>query len=189
MRERNASGAGEVKICPGIHGQVNPVVIVSTGGTIDKIYDENQGTLENRGSFLEKKLCEHLRLPYTSLHWVPLMSKDSLVMNEADRELIFQTVQQEQSKGYPIVILHGTDTVDLTAQWCVKRLPQPEVAIVFTGAIKPFGFTDSDAIQNVTEALLASKLLPPGWYISFHNQVYLADAVRKNRERMTFEAV
>ena len=60
--------------------------------------------------------------------------------------------------------------------------------IVFTGAMKPMGFEDSDSNQNVTEALLAAKILSPGVYISFHNQVFELPNVRKNKEKRTFEA-
>jgi L-asparaginase len=52
----------------------------------------------------------------------------------------------------------------------------------------PMGFDDSDAAQTVTEALLAAKLLKPGFYISFHNQIFEVPHVRKNKEKGTFES-
>jgi L-asparaginase len=53
----------------------------------------------------------------------------------------------------------------------------------------PMGFEDTDATQNVTEALLAAKLLPAGLYIAFHNQIFKVPHVAKNKEKRTFEAV
>ncbi|TNF00611.1 MAG: asparaginase, partial [Deltaproteobacteria bacterium] len=50
------------------------------------------------------------------------------------------------------------------------------------------GFDDSDARQNVTEALLASKILPAGIYISFHNRIFKVPNVRKNKKLGTFES-
>jgi L-asparaginase len=64
----------------------------------------------------------------------------------------------------------------------------PAQPIVFTGAMKPMGFEDSDAAQNITEALLATKILKPGVYISFHNRVFELPRVRKNKETRTFES-
>jgi len=53
--------------------------------------------------------------------------------------------------------------------------------------MKPLGFDDSDAAQNVIEALYAAKILAPGIYISFHNQIFNPPFVRKNRDKRTFE--
>ncbi|HWU43221.1 MAG TPA: asparaginase domain-containing protein, partial [Bdellovibrio sp.] len=105
-----------------------------------------------------------------------------------DRVLITQTVKEEMTRDCPIVVLHGTDTMSLSAEHCYKNLPTPTVPVVFTGAMIPIGFDDSDAAQNVTEALLASKILTPGFYISFHNQIFKLPNVRKNKDKGTFES-
>ena len=88
-----------------------------------------------------------------------------------------------------IVILHGTDTMALTAQYCFDRIKELSVPVVFTGAMIPMGFEDTDATQNVTEAMLAAKLLKPGFYISFHNQIFVVPNVQKNKEKRTFEEI
>ena len=163
------------------------VVIVTTGGTIDKSYDEFDGTLENRQSQIRDLLVERLRLPYTFLHVFSVMSKDSLHMTDFDRALLLKSLTHHQDKGHPIVVLHGTDTMAKSAELIAKKL-KPKVAIVFTGAMKPMGFYDSDATQNVTESLLAAKLLSPGVYISFHNRIFNVPGVRKNKDLRTFEA-
>jgi L-asparaginase len=108
-------------------------------------------------------------------------------MNDQDRGLIAETVRNQMQKGCPIVVLHGTDTMSLTAEQCHKEIKKPKVPVVFTGAMIPMGFDDSDAAQNVTEALLSAKLLQPGFYISFHNQIFKVPQVRKNKEKGTFE--
>ncbi len=167
---------------------VQDVVIITTGGTIEKTYNEFDGSLENRGTSIKNRILSKMRLPYTNIHVHPLLSKDSLYMTDEDRVLIAQTIQQEMSKKNPIVILHGTDTMSNTAEHCFKAMGTPDVAVVFTGAMIPMGFDDTDASQNVTEALLAAKLLPPGFYISFHNQIFKAPNVRKNKDKGTFES-
>ena len=46
-----------------------------------------------------------------------------------------------------------------------------------------------DALQNITEALFAAKVSPPGFYISFHNQLFTVPNVRKNKQLGTFESI
>lgn len=164
-----------------------PLTIITTGGTIEKIYDESEGTLQNRETIIKNKILQRLRLPYTDITVRSLMSKDSLYMDDADRELIGREIQKEVLAGHPIVVLHGTDTMDKTAAHCHQAHPNPSVPVVFTGAMKPMGFDDSDATQNVVEALLAARLMPPGYYLTFHGRLYRVPNLRKNREKGTFE--
>lgn len=166
---------------------IQDVVLITTGGTIEKTYDEFDGSLQNRGTSIKNRILTKMRLPYTNILVHPLMSKDSLYMTDEDRALICQTINEQMTKGCPVVVLHGTDTMSNSAEFCFQKIAQPTVAVVFTGAMIPMGFDDSDAAQNVTEALLAAKLLPPGFYISFHNQIFKMPQVRKNREKGTFE--
>lgn len=165
------------------------ITIITTGGTIEKTYNEFDGSLENRGTSIKNRILSKLRLPYTNISVIPVMSKDSLYMNDEDRALIADTIQKELPKNKPIVILHGTDTMALSGQYCFEKLGSPNVPVVFTGAMIPMGFEDSDATQNVTEALLATRMLAPGFYISFHNQIFKVPHVRKNKERGTFEGI
>ena len=167
---------------------VQDVVIITTGGTIEKTYNEFDGSLENRGTSIKNRILSKMRLPNTNIIVYPLLSKDSLYMTDADRALIAATIQDQMQRGCPIVVLHGTDTMHLSAEHCHKMLGTPKVPVVFTGAMIPMGFEDSDAAQNVTEALLAAKLKSPGFYISFHNQVFDVPHVRKNKDKGTFES-
>lgn len=164
------------------------VTLITTGGTIEKTYDEMDGSLRNQESVIKRSILERLRLPYTDLHVFSILNKDSLDMTEYDRALLAKTIRVHMQKGDPIVCLHGTDTMAKTAEYCLNEVGGPTVPIVFTGAMKPMGFDDSDARQNVTEALLASKILPPGIYISFHNRIFSVPRVKKNKRERTFEA-
>ena len=163
------------------------IIVLTTGGTIDKSYDEFDGSLQNRGSEMKGLFLSQLRLPYTELEVVSLMAKDSLRMNDYDRSLLAQSVKAQMQKGHPIVVVHGTDTMAKSANYVLEHIGKADVPIVFTGAMKPIGFIDSDASQNVTEALLVSKILPAGVYISFHNRVFKVPFVRKNLLTRTFE--
>jgi len=165
------------------------VILITTGGTIDKTYDESEGTLENRDSLIRQAIVGRLRLPYTELEVFSIMSKDSLYMTDEDRALICMYMKNQLGRNVPIVVLHGTDTMTHTAEYCLEHIGEVNVPVVFTGAMKPLGFSDSDAQQNVTEALLAAKLLKPGFYVSFHNRIFNVPNVKKNKDKRTFEEV
>ena len=172
-----------------MQNKAQDVIIITTGGTIEKTYNEFDGSLENRGTSIKNRILSKMRLPYTNIQVHALLSKDSLYMTDQDRELIQQTVAEKMNLHCPLVVLHGTDTMHLSARHCFEKIPHPQVAVVFTGAMIPMGFDDSDAAQNVTEALLAAKLLSPGFYISFHNQIFQVPHVQKNKDKGTFEAI
>lgn len=165
------------------------ILIFTTGGTIEKTYNEFDGSLENRGTSIKNRISTKLRLPTTQIQVYPLMSKDSLYMTDEDRKLILDHIKKQAYGKTPIVILHGTDTMTVTSEYCWKNISQPTVPIIFTGAMIPMGFEDSDATQNVTEALLATRILNPGFYIIFHNQIFEVPKVRKNKSKGTFEKV
>lgn len=166
----------------------NNVTVITTGGTIEKTYDEFDGTLDNKESLIKERILSKMRLPYTKIHVVPLFSKDSLFMTDEDRRQLVQAIESEMEKRWPIIILHGTDTMVKSANICLEKIPHICVPIIFTGAMRPLGFEDSDATQNVTEALMAGQILGAGVYISFHNRIFTPPRVRKNREKRTFES-
>lgn len=162
--------------------------IVTTGGTIEKTYDEIEGTLFNRETVIKNRINNRLRLPYTELFISSVMAKDSLEMQQSDREHICAKIADLVSKdGYPVVVLHGTDTMQQTAELAQAKLGELKVPVIFTGAMKPLGFEDSDALQNVTESLMCAQIIKPGVYICFHNRLFEVPGVRKNKQKGTFE--
>lgn len=170
------------------HNPKRTILVMTTGGTIDKTYDERDGTLENRESAMRERLQTWLRLPYKNLEVLSLMSKDSLHMNDFDRALIAKAVELHMQKGHPIVIIHGTDTMSKTAEYICRKV-KVSVPVILTGAMKPMEVIGSDALQNVAEALMAAELVAPDVYISFHGRLFKAPGVQKNRDRGTFEAI
>lgn len=163
------------------------IILISTGGTIEKTYDESDGSLSNKESMLQNEILRYLRMPYTRIHFFNIINKDSLHFTDYDRNVLLKTIQVQLEKKCPIIILHGTDTMARSAEYCHANLKDLEMPVVFTGAMKPMGFSDSDAFQNVTEAIIACKILGSGVYISFHNRVFNVPGVRKNHLKRTFE--
>ena len=163
------------------------VCLVTTGGTIEKTYDEESGELSNRRSIVRRMLQE-LRLEDLEVEIVELMSKDSLFLDDADRDRVAKAVGEAIAGGglTGIVILHGTDTLTQTGERILETFPEPPVPVVLTGAMRPFEMKSSDALQNLTEALFAARALSPGVYCVAHGRALRLPGVRKDRERGTF---
>lgn len=167
------------------------VTLITTGGTIEKTYDEASGTLSNQRSIVQRML-RRLRLEDTSISTIELLSKDSLDMTDADRQQIADVVAATAARRdgplttSGVVILHGTDTLCVTGELLDHRLPNPAVPIILTGAMRPYEMVRSDALQNLTEAILATGILAPGVYAAAHGRVLRFPGVVKDRVRGTF---
>jgi len=161
------------------------IYVVTTGGTIEKAYQEQLGKVMNFSNKIGDYL-KQLRLPDADVQVIPILNKDSLEMTPEERAGLVAEVQKLLPENCPIVITHGTDTMVESGLAIQKAIPGPEVPIILTGAMAPLGFEHSDGLQNLTESLFAARLLVPGVYVVMHGQVFRADRVRKDRERGTF---
>jgi L-asparaginase len=172
---------------------VRNITLITTGGTIEKTYDESSGELANRQSIVRRMLSE-LRLEDTDVKVFELMSKDSLEMTEEDRIRICEAVRlagatRKETDTGGVVILHGTDTLAKTGERLYAEIQEPCIPIVLTGAMRPFEMKSSDALQNLTEAIFATGILPPGVWCVAHGHALAFPGVRKDTERGTFVRV
>ncbi|MBL9079333.1 MAG: asparaginase [Planctomycetes bacterium] len=161
------------------------IALISTGGTIEKTYDELEGVLDNRASVLDVVLAG-LQLHGVEIVRVPLMNKDSLEMSPQDHELIARTAGSMAEAHDGVVIVHGTDRLAVTGDRICTSIGTPRVPIVLTGAMRPYVMRNTDALQNLTEALLAVQLVAPGVYVAMHNRVLRFPGVVKDKDRGTF---
>lgn len=162
------------------------IYVIATGGTIEKVYSEQTGNVQNLDSKIDRYF-RLLRLPDTEIQVTHLMNKDSLEMTDADRESVLEAVREKLKEDpAPVVITHGTDTMVETGLVLKKHLANLRYPIVLTGAMTPLGFEASDGLQNLTESLLAARVLSPGVYVVMHNQVFPVDRVRKDKEAARF---
>jgi L-asparaginase len=164
------------------------ITIVTTGGTISKTFNEADGSLRNDRPVIEAILAQ-LRVPDLNIKYRHVLSKDSLDLTDGDRRLIVEAVREEASLAEAVVVAHGTDTLSVTGELLHGELPNPRVPIILTGAMRPYEFRDSDAGQNVTEALLACRLVQPGVYVAMHNRLLRFPGVVKDRKMLTFIAL
>ena len=161
------------------------IYVIATGGTIEKVYSEQTGNVQNLDSKIDRYF-RMLRLPDATIDVTHLMNKDSLEMTEADRDEVRDRVAELLLEDAPIVISHGTDTMVETGRFLEKSLAELKVPIVLTGAMTPLGFEGSDGLQNLTESLMAARLLGPGVYVVMHGQVFPVSKARKDKDKATF---
>jgi L-asparaginase len=164
------------------------ITLITTGGTIEKTYDDTSGTLENRRSIVGRMLSR-LRLEDTRVCCQELMSKDSLFMTDEDRAAVVAAVRRaaaDTPAPAGIVILHGTDTLATTGELLHRELSPCPVPVVLTGAMRPYEMKQSDALQNLTEAVFAAGVLAPGVYCVAHGRALRFPGVTKDKVRRTF---
>jgi len=164
------------------------ICIISTGGTIEKTYDELEGVLHNRVAVLDVMLAS-LTLTHLEIVRVPLMNKDSLDMSEADHTLIARTAGAMAEAHDGVIVVHGTDRLTVTGDRMVALLGTPRVPIVLTGAMRPFELRRSDAMQNLTSALMAVQLLEAGVWVVMHSAALRFPGVAKDASKGTFVRV
>jgi len=161
------------------------IAIISTGGTIEKTYDELEGVMANEVSVLEVMLAQ-LEIEGVEVVRVPLMNKDSLYMTAKDHDLIARTAGNMAEAYDGVIIVHGTDRLAHTGERIVEVVKDPAVPIVLTGAMRPYELKRTDAMQNLTESLLSVQILDPGVYVAMHNRVLRFPGVVKDRDKGTF---
>ena len=171
------------------HDGVLDIAVLTTGGTIEKTYDAHEGRLHNTNSVLDHILAE-LVLEQISLHRQAVMCKDSLEMTAEDHLLIAESAIEASRVRDGVIVIHGTDRLAQTGE-AICKLAGGELAspIVLTGAMRPWIVRDSDAHQNVTEAILAVQLLAPGVYVCMHSRVLRFPGVVKDRKQLRFVRV
>lgn len=153
---------------------------VTTGGTIDKIYFDALSQFEVGESQVQHILAEGL--VDFDFDVVPLMHKDSLEIDDADRRKLRDYIEKDDGSRY--VVTHGTDSMPATAQ-VLSGLEGK--TIVLTGALSPARFKTTDAVFNVGMAVAAVQVASPGVYIAMSGQLFEAGSVRKNRAENRFE--
>ena len=158
------------------------LLIVTTGGTIDKVYFDDKSDFQV-GDPQIGHILEELGVAFR-FEVIPILRKDSLHIDAADRELVRATIAAQDTRH--VLVTHGTDSMVETAT-VLSSIPGK--VIVLTGALNPAGFRGSDAEFNIGTAVGAVQSLPPGVYIAMNGRVWDPAKVRKNVAANRFEAI
>ncbi len=153
------------------------VTIINTGGTFNKRYNPIKGALEvpSDNIALDKIIasCHNVQFEIKNI-----VSKDSLDMTDSDRQIITDAVKESENDN--IIIIHGTDTVDLTSAFLRNQISNKK--IVFTGAMVPMSIDEVEATMNFSQALgFLSAELKNGIYLAMHGVVVDASKLIKDK--------
>lgn len=161
--------------------RVADILILTTGGTIDKLYFDALSEYQI-GDSVVGRLLQTARVT-KRFRVVELMRKDSLELTDADRATICAAVVAAPERQ--IVITHGTDTMTETAHALAGI---GDKTIVLVGALAPARFAESDATFNLGMAFAAAQVAAPGVWIAMNGTVFAGDRVRKDRAVNAFVA-
>ena len=154
------------------------ITVINTGGTFNKRYNPLTGELDVPKDSLA--LDDIINYCYNiDFEVLNIISKDSLEMNDDERELIVKTIIN--CKNQNIIIVHGTDTMDLTAKYLDEKIK--DKTIILTGAMLPISINKVEATLNFSQAIgFFNSNCENGIYISMHGSVKNYKKLIKNRE-------
>ncbi|TAA28865.1 asparaginase domain-containing protein [Pseudoxanthomonas winnipegensis] len=159
---------------------MDDLLVVTTGGTIDKIYFDDKSDYQV-GEPQIGRILKELGVAFR-FTVIPIIRKDSLHITDADRELLRATIAAQSARH--VLITHGTDSMVQTAQALASL---EDRVIVLTGALNPAGFRGSDAEFNIGCAVGAVQSAPEGVWIAMNGRIWNPRHVRKNVAANRFE--
>ena len=157
------------------------ILFIQTGGTIDKDYPKSIG-----GYAFEITSPAFLRIlekanPGFDFEYECLFRKDSLEIDDADREKLLILCQNTPHRN--IIITHGTDTMIQTGRY-LREIHNK--TIIITGSMKPERFKDTDASFNLGMAVGAIIHAVPGVHIAIQGTVSPIDSIMRDPQSGTF---
>jgi L-asparaginase len=164
--------------------KIDDILIINTGGTFSKVYDEVKGKLiipkssKNLKAIILKAFKSKIKIK-------GMIYKDSLEFTHKYREKLYLAIQK--TKYNKIIIIHGTDTMDISAKYISEKIS--DKIIIFTGAMMPVSIDVTEGISNLSMAIgfLNATYIKNGIYISMHGYVKRYDEIRKNKDIGIFE--
>lgn len=160
------------------------MIIINTGGTFNKRYDPLTGELAVP---FDNIAVEAILGRFTyDVEVAGLLYKDSLEMTGEDRKMMADVILASEEKTF--IIVHGTDTMHLSAAFLSELVPGR--VVILTGAMVPFSIDPVEATANLAMALGFAEAGPEaGVYICMQGIVAPHDKIGKNRESGKFERV
>ena len=160
------------------------MLILNSGGTFNKRYNPLNGELEVACDSLAVE--EILSSVSENYDMAGVMFKDSLDIDIDDRKILASIIME--SKDNLFLLIHGTDTIDVTAQF-LSEIFEDRI-IVLTGSMKPFEIDKVEATLNVGMSIgFLNAHNTPGIYICMSGYIQRWDKLVKNKQLGKFELV
>ena len=165
---------------------MSDIHFILTGGTIEKAYDPLTEKPELTDKSIIPKYLQNMIKPYVGLSFDIVSHLDSREITDDIRADIVQAVNRSPSQH--VVIVHGTSTMELTAQYLAEHLADTDKTIVLTGAMIPLKeFAMSDGGFNLGFATASVQTAPAGIYLAMNAELFCPKKVTKNTENGRFE--
>jgi L-asparaginase len=160
------------------------ILVLNTGGTFNKIYNPINGELEVDENASALKHISHKW--QHNLEIMSIINKDSLHMTSQDRVELLSFIYQSEYDD--IIIIHGTDTMELTAEYIFDA--ELDKNIVITGAMVPYSIDATEATANFAMAYgFLQNCTQNGVYISMNGLVMPYSQITKDRDNGLFVRV
>ena len=152
------------------------ILLISTGGTFNKKYNPLNGNLEID---TESKALNEISAKWQiDFEVVSIIGKDSLEVTNSDRLLLLATANLSSQDD--IIIIHGTDTMDLSAAYLADA--ELNKRIIFTGAMVPYSIDPVEATANLSAAFgYLQALEKEGVYIAMNGIVAPCQYIKKDK--------
>ena len=156
-------------------------LIISTGGTFNKVYNPLNGELViDEESKAVKEIASKWLYEFEIIN---IIGKDSLQISNQDRLLLLATINQ--SNHNDIIVIHGTDTMKITAEYLADA--DIDKRIILTGAMVPYSIDPVEATANLASAFgYLQTLNDDGIYIAMHGLFDTYDKIEKDRKNGKF---
>jgi len=158
------------------------ITVFNTGGTFNKRYNPILGQLEvpTDSMALDAVLKS---IHNVQVEIINLISKDSLDITNDDRTFLVNQIQKCEDEA--IIVIHGTDTMDLTADFIAQHINNKKV--ILTGAMIPMSIDSIEATMNFSLALgFLNASVAHGVYVAMHGAVASYEKLKKNRMQGKF---
>jgi L-asparaginase len=147
--------------------QFDSTCIVSTGGTFEKVYNTVTERMElAAGQTVVPEILSAANVEDVSVRTI--IGKDSLDIGSSDRLELTRFLSRGEFKRY--VVVHGTSRLVETARFLVEE--RIDVAVVCTGAMKPYRYSHIEASFNLGFALGVCRLMKRGVVIAMNGRVF-----------------
>lgn len=156
-------------------------VIISTGGTFNKVYDPLNGELviDEKSKALKEIASKWL----CKFEIINIIGKDSLHITNQDRLLLLATINHSEYND--IILIHGTDTMDSTAEYLADA--EIDKRIVLTGAMVPYSIDPVEATANLASAFgYLQTLTDDGIYITMNGLCGSYNKIIKDKKNARF---
>jgi len=160
------------------------MLILNSGGTFNKIYNKKNGQLDV--AFNNDAIEKILQTCEAEYDLAGVMYKDSLDMDMNDRKILANIIME--SKDDKFIVVHGTDTMDITAEFLDGVFDDRKIVLV--GAMKPFEIDNVEASFNLGMAMgFLNTQEKNGTYICMNGFCKSWDKIVKNKNLGKFELV